>query len=89
MHHERVLVAAFVAGEPQVRQSYFLFCARAGAFGAAAFAARAGRTGALRTAGFALRDLATTRGAFSAGARLGSGVGVRCTIVKRVWSPIV
>ena len=37
----------------------------------------------------ARRGAAAVRGAFSAGARRGSGVGARCTIVKRVWSPIV
>ena len=88
MHDKRVLVTAFVARKPEMRQSYFLFSVRVAVLRAAVFD-RAGE--ALRAAGLTRRAAAerervvATLGAFGAGARRGSGTSAaRCTIVNRV-----
>jgi hypothetical protein len=102
---ERVFVAALVAAEPEVRQGYFLFCARA-----VLGARRAWRdprdtdfrlgAGAAFRAAAAGRLVGATRtspaGRFTA-ARRGAGAGagrltsgvLLWTSVKRVWSPSV
>jgi hypothetical protein len=92
VHEKRVLVAALVAVEPQMRQNYFLFWVRDADFRADDLP----REGdALRAAGFARRVLAARealdagRAALGAETRRTSGAGARCTIVNRVWSPIV
>ena len=87
-----VLVAALVAAEPEVRQGYFLFCARDALLRAGALP-RAGDV--FRAGGFARRAAAeragddAERAGFGAETRRTSGVAARCTIVNRVWSPIV
>ncbi len=86
VHDKRVLVTAFIARKPQVRQIYFLFCVRVAVLRADVFerAAEALRPTGLARRGAAERDrVVGTGGAFGAGARRGSGAA-RCTIVNRV-----
>ena len=73
-----MLVAAFVAAEAQVRQDYFLFCARAGF--AAARATRAGRDAVFR-GGAAFR--AAGRLAVDRAAAAALGVVVRAPAAGR------
>lgn len=98
-----VFVAALVTAESQKRQGYFLFCDRDGIAAAVLRAGRATALreiglrrrasgalrfvseGAVRTAGFAT---GAARRAACAVRRV-SLTGARCTMVNRVWSPIV
>lgn len=89
MHDKRVLVPAFVARKPQMRQNYFLFCVRVAVLRTGPFDREdeAFRAAGLARRGAAARDdRLAARGGFCAGARrCGSLTGAaRCTIVNRV-----